>query len=287
VSIADLRYPIESQERTGDRWSQWSSQPMIEVSALDTYQFVKAMIPSPGQRILEIGCGNGYLTLELAREGHTVVGLDKSQDILAVAEQTRKAHPETPDFGKLDYICADASMWSAGESSFDVVVLNRTLHHLHHFQAILDKIQRLLTPNGLLICQDYAYDRLNDRTASWVYGMQRLLFLSDLSTENPTITANDLSSIEALKTAWFEKAEKREHRLNRYDEMVQAFSLTFAQQLVSWVPYLFVYIGNGIRSVSPEKERALIVFLKNMEQHGIDTEMIQSVGFRYVGTVQK
>jgi 2-polyprenyl-3-methyl-5-hydroxy-6-metoxy-1,4-benzoquinol methylase len=260
---------------------------MIEMSALDTYHFVKAMIPHPGQRILEIGCGNGYLTLELARGGHTVIGLDKSQDILAVAEQTRKAHPESAGFGKLDYVCADAGVWPARESSFDVVILNRTLHHLHGFQAILDNIHHLLNPNGLLICQDYAYDRLNDQTASWLYGMQRLLFLSELSTEDPATTANDISSIEALKIAWFEKAEKREHRLNRYDEMMHAFSLTFSQQFVSWVPYLFVYIGNGIRSISPEKERALITFLKNMEQHGIDTEMIQAVGFRYVGTVQK
>lgn len=287
MNRADLRYPIESQEPTGERWSQWSSSAMIEMSALDTYRFVKAMILHPGQRILEIGCGNGYLTLELAREGHTVIGLDKSEEILVTAEQSKKAHPEPPGFGKLDYVCADIETWLAGEDQFDIVLLNRTFHHLQNIQSVVQKIRDLLTPRGLLICQDYAYDRFNHQTASWVYEMQRLLFLSELSTEDPATTANDFSSIDALQKAWFEKAEKREHRLNRYHEMIQAFSQAFSQKIVSWVPYLFVYIGNGIRSVSPEKERALIAFLKNMEQYHIDTKLIQAVGFRYVGVVQK
>ena len=39
---------------------------MIELSALDTYQFVQSMLPHPAQTILEVGCGNGYLSLELA-----------------------------------------------------------------------------------------------------------------------------------------------------------------------------------------------------------------------------
>ena len=62
---------------------------MIEMSALDTYQFVKEMILRPAQKILEIGCGNGYLSLELARDGHEVIGLDRSNNIIEVAERTR------------------------------------------------------------------------------------------------------------------------------------------------------------------------------------------------------
>ncbi len=58
---ADLRHPIESLERTGDRWSQWSSVPMIEMSALETYRFLRARIPPPtsasaGSRLREWVC---------------------------------------------------------------------------------------------------------------------------------------------------------------------------------------------------------------------------------------
>lgn len=283
---ADLRSPSESLEINGDAWSQWSSLSMIELSALETYHFVKAHIPETGQRIIEVGCGNGYLTLELARDGHQVIGLDQSPEILEVAEWSRQAVPEPAGFGTLSYVCADAHTWSAAEASFDVVILNRTLHHLHGFQPLLAKLRRLLTPQGVLICQDYAYDRFTEQTASWVYAMQRLLFLSELSASNPATTPDERASIDAFRTAWFEKAEKREHRLNRYKEMMDALCTTFRQQFVSWVPYLFVYLGNGLRPLEPEKERALLVFLKQMEAHLIGQESIQAVGFRYVGTVQ-
>ena len=281
--IADIRYPIESRDPGGEKWSQWSSLPMIELSALDTYQFFSAMIPRSKQKILEIGCGNGYLALELARDGHEVVGLDTSPEIIALAERTRAAHPEVPLSGKLTYFCTDINTWQAAEGSFDVVIINRTLHHIHPLQAVIAKAHDLLRQGGQLICQDYAYDRLSEPTASWLYAMQRLLFLSDCSDEDPATTSEDTRSIEALRTAWFQRADQR---LNRYEEMHQTLQATFHQQHFSWFPYLFVYVGNSMRKTLPaEKEHALLTFLKNIEQHLIEQASIQAVGFRYVGTV--
>jgi len=40
------------------------------------------MLPHPAQTIVEVGCGNGYLCLELARDGHNVIGIDVSPDIM-------------------------------------------------------------------------------------------------------------------------------------------------------------------------------------------------------------
>jgi 2-polyprenyl-3-methyl-5-hydroxy-6-metoxy-1,4-benzoquinol methylase len=84
--IADLRHPREYPDLDVGRWFQWRSIPMIELSAFDTYQFVKSMLAQPAQTILEVGCGNGYLTLELARDGHAVTGIDLSADSIEVAE---------------------------------------------------------------------------------------------------------------------------------------------------------------------------------------------------------
>jgi 2-polyprenyl-3-methyl-5-hydroxy-6-metoxy-1,4-benzoquinol methylase len=281
--IADVRYPTESRDLAGDKWSQWSSLPMIELSAIDTCRFFRAMIPHPGQKILEIGCGNGYLSLELARDGHEVVGLDISSEIIAMAERTRTAHPEVPLSGKLTYYCADINTWQASEGSFDVVIINRTLHHIHPLQTVIAKVRDLLRQGGAFICQDYAYDRLNEQTVSWMYAMLRLLFLGDCSDEDPAITSDDARSIEMLRTAWFQRADQR---LNRYEEMLQVLQATFHQQFFSWFPYLFVYIGNGMRkTLSEEKERELLTFLKNIEHHLIEIASIQAVGFRYVGIV--
>ena len=56
--------------------------------------------PQPGERILDLGCGTGQLTAEIARSGAHVVGLDNSADMLADA---RKNFPE------LEFVLADAS----------------------------------------------------------------------------------------------------------------------------------------------------------------------------------
>src|SRR5947209_3693975 len=157
--IADLRHPRAYPDLDAGQWFQWSSNPMIELSALDTYQFMKSMLPQPAQTILEVGCGNGYLSLELARDDHDVTGIDLPADIIEVAERSQAAHPAPPTFGSLRYLCTDINTWQAPESSFDVVIFNRALHHLDDLHQTMATVKRLLKPGGRIICQDYAYDR--------------------------------------------------------------------------------------------------------------------------------
>jgi hypothetical protein len=66
--------------------------------------------------------------------------------------------------------------------------------------------------------------------------------------------------------------------------MMSALHGTYHEHYFAWVPYLFVYIGNGMRAVSAEQERELLTFLKRMEQSLIDHDAIQAVGFRFVGS---
>jgi ubiquinone/menaquinone biosynthesis C-methylase UbiE len=256
---------------------------MIELSALDTYQFVKSMLPHQAQTILEVGCGNGYLCLELARDGHEVLGIDVSPDIIEVAELSLAAHPQPSGFGSLRYLCADVNTWQASEARFDCVIFNRSLHHLSARQQTLAQVQRLLKPGGRIICQDYAFDRFGEQTACWLYQIQRLLFLSGRYNADPATLPDEAASIEALRTAWLSRAA--EHHLNRFEEMMSVLHGACHERLFAWVPYLFVYIGNGIRQVTLEQERELLTFLKHMEQYRIEHGAIQAVGFRFVGSV--
>ena len=281
--IADLRYPIAYPDLDAGQLFQWSSVPMIQLSALDTYQFVKSMLPHQAQTILEVGCGNGYLSLELARDGHDVIGIDASPDIIEVAERSSAVHPQPPGCGSLRYLCEDVNTWQAPEASFDCVIFNRALHHILPLQQTMAQVQRLLKQGGRIICQDYAFDRFDERTAGFLYQMQRLLFLSGRYDTNPATLSDESASIEALRTAWLARAS--EHHLNRFEEMMPALHGTFHERYFAWVPYLFVYIGNGIRQVAPEQERELLTFLKRMEQYLIEHEAIQAVGFRFVGSV--
>src|SRR5712692_8802806 len=273
--IADARYPRGYPELDEGKWFQWRSVSMIELSALDTYQFVKSMLPHPAQTIVEVGCGNGYLSLELARDGHEVIGIDVSPDIIEVAERSRAAHPHAPGFGSLRYLCTDVNTWQVPDGSIDCVIFNRSLHHISELPQTIANVRRLLRSGGSVICQDYAYDRFDEQTACWLYQIQRLLFLSGRYDADPATIPDEAASIEVLRTAWLRRAS--EHHLNRYEEMSSVLRDTFHECFFAWVPYLFVYIGNGIRHVSAEQERELLIFLKRMEHYLIDQGAIQAV----------
>src|SRR5690349_9519282 len=73
---------------------------------------------SPGERILDVGCGTGHLTAAIASAGAVVVGLDNSPDMIAAA---REAHPD------LEFILADASDFAV-DAPFDAIFSNAALH---------------------------------------------------------------------------------------------------------------------------------------------------------------
>lgn len=272
---ADLRQSTGYSNIEESKWFEWSSRHLIELSALDTYHFVKGSIHRPRQRIVEVGCGNGYLTLELARDGHDVIGLDVSEEILDIARRTQAGS------GTLDYICQDFQKWQAAASSFDIVIFNRTLHHISDLQQAMAKAKSILKTGGKVLCHDYAYDRFDDTASCWMYAVQRQLFLSGLYDQDPTTGADDAQSLEAVRSAWIERGVQ--HELRRYQEMFAALYTNFQAEFFAWIPYLFVYIINGIRNAELETERNLALFIKGMEKLQIEKGYIQAVGFRYIG----
>ncbi len=97
----------------------------------------------PGQRVLDIGCGNGLLAYELARKGACVVGMDIAEDKI-IAAQKRYVHPN------LALRHGDAlKKFEAGV--FDVVVLSNVLEHLGQRVSFLRTVMEHYHPHLLLV----------------------------------------------------------------------------------------------------------------------------------------
>lgn len=106
----------------------------------------------PGDRVLDIGCGTGYLSRRAAKAtGPTgrVVGVDPSEPVIAYAR--RKSPPWC------EFQVAGGDAIDGADGSFDVAVSSLAMHHIpaDRREATLAEIHRLLRPGGRLLIAEF------------------------------------------------------------------------------------------------------------------------------------
>ncbi len=106
-------------------------------------ELVGLLAPKAGERILDIGCGTGQLTAEIARAGAEVVGIDSSP---AMIDQARGNFPD------LQFEVADVSVIAYREQ-FDAVFSNAVLHWVREADAAASAIARALKPGGRFVAE--------------------------------------------------------------------------------------------------------------------------------------
>ncbi len=115
----------------------------------------------PASDVADLGCGDGYLTIEAARWATTVVGVDRSPEMLARAKalaKRRKVSNIVWKRGELEKLPMD-------DASVDVAVLSQALHHADDPAQALAESARVLRPGGKLVVLD-----LRQHDQAWVQG---------------------------------------------------------------------------------------------------------------------
>jgi SAM-dependent methyltransferase len=105
-------------------------------------------------KILVLTCGAGGLSLELARQGHDVLGIDISAGAIAIAQKFAKENPYKKNFGSLKYRVADLNQLELPAKAFDVVLAWDGLHHIIYQERLLGQIRTALKSGGLFIFSD-------------------------------------------------------------------------------------------------------------------------------------
>ena len=135
-----------------ERWrARLGTLRQVVRQELVTRQLARHVPDRPGRRVLDIGCGQGNQLLSLARRGHTVTGLDRSQALLA--DLARSLRAETPEArGRVRLVRGDAgdtaAMFRAGR--FDVVLCHGVLMYFPDPGPVLAAAAAVTAPGGLV-----------------------------------------------------------------------------------------------------------------------------------------
>lgn len=97
------------------------------------------LAPRPGERVLDVGCGDGALTAKLAEAGAVVVGIDPAPDFVAAAKARG-----------LDARLLDATSLPF-DREFDAVFTNAVLHWIADIDAALRGVRRALRDGGRFV----------------------------------------------------------------------------------------------------------------------------------------
>jgi trans-aconitate 2-methyltransferase len=104
---------------------------------------VELLAPEAGERILDVGCGTGHLTQQIAERGATVLGIDSSAEMIAQARQ---------NYPKLKFELADAAAYRAAQP-FDAVFSNAALHWIRPPEAVVASIAGALRSGGRFVAE--------------------------------------------------------------------------------------------------------------------------------------
>jgi SAM-dependent methyltransferase len=99
------------------------------------------LLPAPGERTLDLGCGEGRVSRDLTALGHHVVGVDASRTMIDAARSA-----------SVEFACvhADAARIPLRNASFDLVIAFMSLQDVEAFEAAIAEAARVLQPGGRL-----------------------------------------------------------------------------------------------------------------------------------------
>jgi SAM-dependent methyltransferase len=130
----------EVWEQRAEDWVRWARGRELDHPFWNlNLPAMLELLPPPGRLTLDVACGEGRVTRELARRGHRVVGIDSSPSLLAAA---READPDT------ELLLADAAAIPLEAGVADLAVAFMVLMTVDDLPGVVDEVARVLAPGG-------------------------------------------------------------------------------------------------------------------------------------------
>jgi 2-polyprenyl-6-hydroxyphenyl methylase/3-demethylubiquinone-9 3-methyltransferase len=161
----------------GDRWYTANDDPVALLRAESKLHvpWVASRLCAEvgsGARVLDVGCGAGFLSNPLAERGFRVFGLDASANSLRVA----RAHDSTRG---VDYRVGDARALPFPKGTFDAVCAMDFLEHVEEPDRVIAEAARVLRPGGLFL-----FHTFNRNVLAWLVVIKGVEWFVENTPEN-------------------------------------------------------------------------------------------------------
>jgi len=134
-------HPPNNGSAGGQRWDPERYRRNAAFVAQHGAPVLDLLAPQPGERILDLGCGEGALAAEIAARGARVVGIDASPEQIAAC-RARGIEAQVMDGARLAFA-----------AEFDAVFSNAALHWIKDADAVIDGVWRALRPGGRFVAE--------------------------------------------------------------------------------------------------------------------------------------
>jgi len=145
----------ELYHQLGERWYTAQDDPVALLRAESrlrnpwVQEILQTNFGAASLKILDVGCGGGFLSNFLAQAGHDVTGVDLSEESLAVARQYDSTQ-------NVSYLRRDARSLEFPDSSFDVVCAMDFLEHVDSPGDVIRECARTLKPGGIFFFHTFS-----------------------------------------------------------------------------------------------------------------------------------
>jgi trans-aconitate methyltransferase len=173
--------------------------------------------PKPGERVLDLGCGTGHLTSQIAERGVEVIGMDASLSMVAQARQ---------NYPKLKFMVGDATGFRS-DQPYDAVFSNAALHWMLQPEPVIESVAGALKPGGRFVLEMGVHGNIAAilRTLGEVVPNGRDPWYFPTGAQYATLLEKQGFEIRALFT--FERWHKLEHPERGMREWLEMFAGTW------------------------------------------------------------
>ncbi len=278
--------------------NSWRRPEFVKLDFVEKFELIQVALnkflnrPPSSIRVLEVGCGPGYLTLELARNGFHVVGLDLSAKCIEVAQTYAATDPWKNERGPISYIVDDyLSSTALKEDSFDAIVFSGALHHFPDTFAALERTKLLLRQGGLILVNEPVRDRATRGNAAFALMLGTLLSINNNFYQKQTLLT-EAQSIENRVDEIFhalryedqngENIQSVNDNEAGYSEMWPQLSTIFQVEHFEWRSAFFHEFIGGLR-FDEDTNAGIAKFLREMDRLLVSNNVLAPTEFFFCG----